>query len=129
MKQQLLRGLIWSILILLPLSAFAQPIDIGSRRELFVDQLLIDKLQGVELKLHTPVKAPRPRSPLPVRHMMTVIKNGDRYQAYWRGSDPDYRVPMFGRGSRPRGERVGRARPLPAHTVRQKTSGETRNID
>ncbi|QDU04697.1 hypothetical protein V6x_44270 [Gimesia chilikensis] len=90
MKQQVLRGLIWSLPMLLPLSAFAQPVDIGSRRELFVDRLLIDKLQGVELKLHTPVKAPRPRSPLPVRHMMTVIKNGDRYQAYWRGSDPDY---------------------------------------
>ena len=90
MKQQVLRGLIWSLLMLLPLSAFAQPVDIGSRRELFVDRLLIDKLQGVELKLHTPVKAPRPRSPLPVRHMMTVIKNGDRYQAYWRGSDPNY---------------------------------------
>ncbi|WP_417395227.1 hypothetical protein [Gimesia chilikensis] len=90
MKQHVLRGLIWSLLMLLPLSAFAQPVDIGSRRELFVDRLLIDKLQGVELKLHTPVKAPRPRSPLPVRHMMTVIKNGDRYQAYWRGSDPDY---------------------------------------
>lgn len=90
MKQQVLRGLIWSLPMLLPLSAFAQPVDIGSRRELFVDRLLIDKLQGVELKLHTPVKAPRPRSPLPVRHMMTVINNGDRYQAYWRGSDPDY---------------------------------------
>ncbi|MEQ8856031.1 hypothetical protein [Gimesia sp.] len=90
MKQQVLRGLIWSLLMLLPLLAFAQPVEIGSRRELFVDRLLIDKLQGVELKLHTPVKAPRPRSPLPVRHMMTVIKNGDCYQAYWRGSDPDY---------------------------------------
>lgn len=90
MKQQVIRGLIWSLPMLLSLSAFTQPVDIGSRRELFVDRLLIDKLQGVELKLHTPVKAPRPRSPLPVRHMMTVIKNGDRYQAYWRGSDPDY---------------------------------------
>jgi hypothetical protein len=32
------------------------PIEIGSRRELFVDELLIDKLAGVELLLHRPVR-------------------------------------------------------------------------
>jgi len=30
------------------------PIDIGSRRELFVDDLLIDRLNGAELRLHPP---------------------------------------------------------------------------
>ncbi len=85
------------ILLLLILStafgvsiARGQPIDIGSRRELFVDQLLIARMHRTELRMHRPVKAPRPKSPLPERHMMTVIKDGDLYRAYWRGSDPAY---------------------------------------
>jgi len=72
-------------------SAAAQsPIDIGSRRELFVDNLLIEKLNDVTLRLHTPTKAPRAKSPLPVRHMMTVIKDGELYRAWYRGKNPDY---------------------------------------
>jgi len=69
---------------------FGQPIDIGSRRELFVDKLLIERMDDVELRLHHPVKAPRPQSPLPQRHMMTVIKDGELLRAYYRGSDPAY---------------------------------------
>ena len=34
-----------------------EPREIGSRRELFVDRFLIDRLEGVELKLHEPVSA------------------------------------------------------------------------
>ena len=90
MQQRFMSVMIWSLLILLPLPVLAQPVEIGSRRELFVDRLLVDQMHNVEFKLHHPVKMPRPRSPLPVRHMLTIIKNGDRYQAYWRGSDPDY---------------------------------------
>ncbi len=72
-------------------SALAQtPIDIGSRRELFVDKLLIAELKNAELKLNEPVKAPRAKSPLPERHMMTVIKDGDLYRAWYRGIDPSY---------------------------------------
>lgn len=79
-----------ALILVLHHEAVAEPLNIGSRRELFVDRLLIDRLDGVTLKLHHPVKAPRPKSPLPVRHMMTVIKNGERFQAWWRGSDPAY---------------------------------------
>ncbi|WP_417385936.1 hypothetical protein [Gimesia sp.] len=79
-----------TLVLLLTSVSVAEPLHIGSRRELFVDRLLIDQLDGVTLQLHHPVKAPRPRSPLPVRHMMTVIKQGDRFQAWWRGSDPAY---------------------------------------
>jgi len=70
--------------------AWSQPIDIGSRRELFVDRLLIDSMVRVELRLHHPVKAPRPTSPLPERYYFTVIKDGELYRAYWRGTDPSY---------------------------------------
>ena len=71
-------------------SASGQPIEIGSRRELFVDRLLIARMQRTALEMHRPVKTPRPRSPLPERHMVTVIKDGDLYRAYWRGADPGY---------------------------------------
>ena len=33
----------------------SHPVDIGSRRELFVDDLLIDRLDNTQLKLHEPV--------------------------------------------------------------------------
>ena len=66
------------------------PVDIGSRLELFVDRHLTEKMERVEFRLHAPVKAPRPKSPLPERHMVTVIKDGDRYRAWYRGKDPSY---------------------------------------
>lgn len=72
----------------------AEPVQIGSRRELFVDRLLIERLQGAELRLHYPVKAPRPTSPLPQRHMMTVVRDGDLFRAFYRGTDPSYRGPL-----------------------------------
>lgn len=65
-------------------------IDIGSRRELFVDRLLVDQMQGVDFKLHAPTKAPRSRQPLPERHMVTIIQEGDKYRAWYRDFDPDY---------------------------------------
>ena len=73
----------------LPASA-QSPIDIGFRRELFVDRFLIEELRGVELQLHSPVKAPRAKSPLPEKHMMTVIKDGGLYRAWYRSNDPSY---------------------------------------
>ena len=73
-------------------------IDIGTRLELFVDEYLIERLQGVELKLHSPV----PRevaisfADVPwegtVSFYPTVMKDGYLYRAYYRGkpaSTPD----------------------------------------
>ncbi len=85
-----LNSTLTTFLLLLSSQSFAEPIDIGSRRELFVDRLLIERMQDAELRMHSPVKAPRPKSPLPERHMMTIIKDADRYRAYYRGSDPAY---------------------------------------
>ena len=65
-------------------------LDIGSRLELFVDRHLIDKLDGVELRLQEPQKKPLPESPLPGAYT-TVIKHGDIYRAYYRDRDPDYK--------------------------------------
>jgi hypothetical protein len=69
------------------------PVALGSRLELFTDRLLIERLEGLELRLQTPVKAPRARSPLPERHMVTVIKDGERFRAWYRGKDPAYTGP------------------------------------
>lgn len=70
-------------------------INIGTRRELFVDPLLIDRMHKVELRLHTPVKTQRPESPLPTGAYITVIKDrdehGDLFRAYWRGHDSAFR--------------------------------------
>jgi hypothetical protein len=65
----------------------AGPINMGSRLELFVDHLLIEEMRDVRLQLHHPVKAPRPKSPLPVHHMVTVIRDGGIFRAWYRGAD------------------------------------------
>ncbi|MFM9136023.1 MAG: hypothetical protein ACKOT0_11455 [bacterium] len=68
-------------------------IDIGSRLELFVDEHLVDSLTGAVLRLHAPVRQPPARSPLPHGPYGTVIKDGDRYRAYYRADIPGYDVP------------------------------------
>ncbi len=62
-------------------------IDIGSRLEMFVDRHIVERLDGVSLRLHTPQRMPEPLSPLTGGYM-TVIKENDRYRAYYRKSKP-----------------------------------------
>jgi len=66
-----------------PLSA--QVLDIGSRLEMFVDSVLIDRLDGIELRLHYPVLATASSNPPSSGHYATVIKDGDTYRLYNRG--------------------------------------------
>ncbi len=67
-----------------------EPINIGSRRELFVDHLLIDRLAGARLRLHEPqprevvLRFDRPWEGLYCGYE-TVIQDGDRYRFYYRG--------------------------------------------
>ncbi len=68
----------------------AEPIDIGSRRELFVDQHLIEKLDGVRLTLHHP----RPRE-IAMKFDQpwegntsgypTVMRDGELFRMIYRG--------------------------------------------
>ena len=69
----------------------AGTIDIGSRRELFVDRFLIDKLTMASLKLHTPQLALPVESPRPNGHYATVLRDGDRFRFYYR-DDKDPQV-------------------------------------
>ena len=67
-----------------------EPIEIGSRRELFVDDYLIDTMQTARRVLHHPT----PREISLVRNKpwegnasgkVTVIRDGDLYRMYYRG--------------------------------------------
>ena len=66
------------------------PIDLGSRRELFVDSLLVDRLKKASLQLHEPqpreivLKHDTPwEGPFCLYH--TIIHDGDRYLLFYRG--------------------------------------------
>ncbi len=72
------------------------PIALGSRRELFVDHFLIEKMDGVRLTLN------RPRDEGPVLRFdkpwegpgcayCTVIRDGDTFRLYYRGKSPALR--------------------------------------
>ncbi|MGE3409186.1 MAG: hypothetical protein AB7I37_20385 [Pirellulales bacterium] len=70
------------------------PQEIGSRRELFVDRWLIESLTGARLHMHEP----RDEGPVlkfdqpwegPQSGYTTILHDGDRYLAYYRGiSEP-----------------------------------------
>jgi hypothetical protein len=66
------------------------PIDLGDRRELFVDHFLIERLEGVELRLGQPVPAgvalrlDQPWEGV-VSGYVTVLRDGVRCLMYYRG--------------------------------------------
>lgn len=69
----------------------AEPIDIGIRRELFVDEFLVENMDAARLQLHHPVSRE-----VAVVHdtdwegntsgYHTVFQDGDLYRMYYRGS-------------------------------------------
>ncbi len=74
------------------LAVGAEPITIGSRLELFVDDYLIQEMSGAELVLHHPT----PREVAIVHDepwegnistYVTVFQDGDLYRMYYRGAD------------------------------------------
>lgn len=89
-----------SFVLPLALSGAGDAVDIGSRRELFVDRRLIARLEGAELRLHAPVRkndallldAPWEGA---FSAYFTVIRDGGRFRLYYRG------VPRPGRDGRP----------------------------
>ena len=60
-------------------------VDIGSRRELFVDRHLVGDLKGTSLKLHTPQLMPPISPPRPHGHYATVLRANEKFQFYYRG--------------------------------------------
>ena len=85
----------------MPLRAAPQtdaPVNIGSRLELFVDELLVGSLKGTSFKLHTPTLAPQSASPLKGSYT-TIIRDGGRYRAYYRRTDPNHPYAALADGS------------------------------
>ena len=66
------------------LSATAEPVNIEARRELFVDDLIIGKLDGTKLRMHHPHRLRR-MPPRPFGHYATVLQEGDHLRLYYRG--------------------------------------------
>lgn len=79
-------------LAIAPAQSFAEPIDIGTRRELFTDDFLIEELSDLSQVLHSPrdegitLKFDKPWEGK-FSAYATVIKNGDLFQLYFRGHD------------------------------------------
>ena len=61
-------------------------IDLGSRRELFVDRYLVGEMNGTAFKLHPPQPAPMPVSPLRGAYL-TVVQDNGLYRAWYRDYD------------------------------------------
>ncbi len=89
---------------------------IGSRRELFVDDWLIDRMDGVRLKMHSP----QPREIVldgEQFNYVTVFKDEDRYRIYYRSGKP-YNVTDF----KSMDEWRAAAKPAPQVTVYAESS-------
>jgi len=82
MKFQLSILLLFCVCIL-PINA--EPIQIDSRRELFVDRHIIGELKGTTLKLQTPQLMLPISPPRPHGHYATVLRAKDKFQFYYRG--------------------------------------------
>lgn len=88
--KSLLAGASWMLLLV----ANGEVVDIGSRRELFVDRLLIDSMRGVELRLHEPreegtvLRFDEPWEGIHCGYS-TMIKDGGRFRVYYRGMPAD----------------------------------------
>lgn len=61
-----------------------EPLQIGTRRELFVDRYLIDSLDGLTLKLHEPKPTEPMQTPANDMEYGTIVWDGELYRMYTR---------------------------------------------
>jgi hypothetical protein len=89
-----------AVLLAATVAQAAEPVEIGSRLELFVDDHLIDRIEGAELRVHRPqprelaIVCDQPwerRAPGPT----SVLFDGERYRMYYRGMPAVDRPPNF----------------------------------
>ena len=85
MVQAMIRTMLVLVATTDVLAVAEEAVDIGSRRELFVDGYLIAEMDRAELKLHC--LQPTERSPKPALsgHYATVLHDGERFRQYCRG--------------------------------------------
>ncbi|WP_165233481.1 hypothetical protein [Aquisphaera insulae] len=95
MKRLLTLALLWN-LTAPALASADEPVPIGTRRELFVDDSLVERLVGrAELRLHHPTPrevALETGEPWEgnATNYVTVFQDGDVYRMYYRGSHASY---------------------------------------
>lgn len=105
MRATFRRSPVWKSVLLilgcwlgLPRTEGAEPttdvVTVGARRELFVGDWLVERLQGLSFKLHEPREA-APSAATIRGAYMTVIHDGDLYRAYYRDYRPEYQGKMF----------------------------------
>lgn len=95
---QIASTILWGVLVIGLARAAEQPLELGTRRELFVDDYLIDSLSGdAVLKLHSPVPAPTSTPQPPANPWASVFHDGNRYQMLVRGlKDPTVSIEQHG---------------------------------
>lgn len=91
------QSVFWTVFLtfgIAPCASAGEPIDIGSRLELFVDGTLIDEVDGVELRIQRPEPAEvvlvtdKPWEGNTCAYY-TIFQDGDLYRMYYRGSHYD----------------------------------------
>ena len=92
MKFNRLNSLVAGVALLLlafPVVGIPQALPLGSERQLFVDRYLVDRLEGLELRLQQPrpeniaIKYDQPWEDR-LAFYTTVVKDGDVYRMYYR---------------------------------------------
>jgi len=61
-------------------------IELGDRRELFIDNHLIARMDRLSLRLHHPQPAPPSNAPPESGAYSTILHDGDRFLLYYRGT-------------------------------------------
>lgn len=87
-------GLAWVLPLLGQALGAEAVMDLGDRLELFVDDHLTDRMEGLDLRLHQPQRMPLPANPLPVPYT-TVIHDGGIFRAWYRDILPGYTGERF----------------------------------
>ena len=99
------KAILFILVCLIPNGTLAEPIDIGTRLELLVDNHLIESMEDVEQKLHPP----SPREVAIVHDepwegnssgYHTVFRDGDLYRMYYRGHQYRVEEDYFGHARR-----------------------------
>jgi hypothetical protein len=93
--QRFLVPAVWGLILCGSLAPAAEPIELGSQRELFVDDYLIGRLSGEARQV---LQKPVPQEVVLVTDKpwegntcayYTIFQDGDRYRMYYRGSHYD----------------------------------------
>jgi hypothetical protein len=117
----------------LPAAEPVEPVAIGSRRQLFVDRSLIERLNGTMLKLHEPVSggvAIRIDKPWegPPNFGMSVIELDGRLLMYYRGWPPNDPKEENGVGCVAESRDGGATWTKPAHDLVKRADWPANNI-